>query len=45
MGFNDIKLNYGDFSYQQLCKMAANGWDINLVAKLYKHIFNQVEMI
>lgn len=45
MGFTDIKLNYGDFSYSQLCKMAANGWDINLVAKLYKHIFNQVEMI
>ena len=45
MGFTDIKLNYGDFSYSQLGKMAANGWDINLVAKLYKHIFKQVEMI
>jgi DNA (cytosine-5)-methyltransferase 1 len=45
MGFTDIKLNYGDFSYSQLGKMAANGWDINLVAKLYKHIFKQIEMI
>lgn len=45
MGFSGIKLNYGNFSYQQLCKMAANGWDINLVSKLYKQIFNQVELI
>ena len=45
MGFTDIKLNFGNFSYQQLCKMAANGWDINLVAKLYKQIFKQVELV
>jgi len=42
MGFKDEKINFGNQSYQQLCKMAANGWDINLVALLYKQIFQQV---
>jgi len=43
MGFEPEKLNFDDQSYSQLCKMAANGWDINLVGKLYKEIFRQVE--
>ena len=38
------KIDFGNQSYQQLCKMAANGWDINLVAKLYKQIFSQVKI-
>ena len=42
MGFTDEKLNYGNQSYQQLCKMAANGWDISLVAKIFKQIFSQL---
>ena len=41
MGFTDEKLNFGNQSYQQLCKMAANGWDISLTAKIFKQIFNQ----
>lgn len=42
MGFKNEKLKYGDLSYQQLCKMAANGWDINQVALIFKNIFNQI---
>jgi DNA (cytosine-5)-methyltransferase 1 len=42
MGFTDEKIDFGEQSYQQLCKMAANGWDINIVAHLYKHIFSQL---
>ena len=45
MGFTNENLNFGNQSYQQLCKMAANGWDINLVSKLYKHIFKQLDLL
>ena len=41
MGFQDGEFNFGDYSYQQICKRAGNGWDINLVSILTKHIFNQ----
>ena len=40
MGFNDGEMNFGSFSYQQLCKRAGNGWDVNLVEKLMSKIFN-----
>lgn len=39
MGFQDGEIDFCDQSYQQLCKRAANGWDINLVSKLFKIIF------
>ena len=39
MGFNDGEIIFNNQSYQQLCKRAANGWDINLVSKLFKIIF------
>mgnify|MGYP001276474736 CR=1 FL=1 len=42
MGFKDEKINFGDISYSQLCKMASNGWDINQVAKIYQQIFKQI---
>lgn len=42
MGFDDGEFKFGDFSYQQICKRAGNGWDVNLVAILIKHIINQV---
>jgi DNA (cytosine-5)-methyltransferase 1 len=42
MGFDDGQFNFGDFSYQQVCKRAGNGWDINVVSKLIKHILNQI---
>jgi DNA (cytosine-5)-methyltransferase 1 len=42
MGFKDEKIDFCNQSYQQLCKRAANGWDINLVARIFKQIFSQV---
>ena len=42
MGFKNEKLNFSSQSYQQLCKMAANGWDISLVSQIFKNIFNQI---
>jgi DNA (cytosine-5)-methyltransferase 1 len=42
MGFKDGEFNFGDFSYQQICKRAGNGWDINLVSILIKNIINQI---
>ena len=43
MGFNKEKINFSDQSYSQLCKMAANGWDINLTSIIYKNIFDQID--
>lgn len=40
MGFNDDEMNFGNFSYQQLCKRAGNGWDVHLVEMIMKRIFN-----
>lgn len=42
MGFNDGELNYANQSYSQLSKRAANGWDVNLVGILLKHIWRQL---
>lgn len=42
MGFDPRIINYGEQSYQQLCKMASNGWDINLAGKIFKKIFSQI---
>lgn len=42
MGFKEGEINLGKQSYQQLCKRAANGWDINLVSIIFKHIFKQL---
>jgi DNA (cytosine-5)-methyltransferase 1 len=44
MGFNDGEIDYANQSYQQLCKRAANGWDINLASKIFTQIFEQVEI-
>jgi DNA (cytosine-5)-methyltransferase 1 len=41
MGFKDGELDFNDQSYQQLCKRAANGWDINLASKIFEQIFYQ----
>ena len=29
MGFEDGQIDFGGQSYQQICKRAGNGWDIN----------------
>jgi len=42
MGFEDGELNYAGQSYSQLSKRAGNGWDVNLVGILLKHIFDQI---
>jgi DNA (cytosine-5)-methyltransferase 1 len=42
MGFLDGEFNFGNFSYQQICKRAGNGWDINVVSILLSNIFNQL---
>jgi DNA (cytosine-5)-methyltransferase 1 len=40
MGFKDNEIDYANQSYQQLCKRAANGWDIHLAGKIFKQIFD-----
>jgi len=42
MGFDDGEFNFGNQSYQQLCKRAGNGWDVSLVGKILEIIFNQI---
>jgi DNA (cytosine-5)-methyltransferase 1 len=44
MGFKDGEIDFGGQSYQQLCKRAANGWDINVAAKIFDEIFTQVDL-
>jgi DNA (cytosine-5)-methyltransferase 1 len=39
MGFQENEIDYSGFSYQQACKLAANGWDVNLSSKILKKIF------
>lgn len=38
MGFQEGEISFAGQSYQQLCRAAGNGWDVNLVTKLLKHI-------
>jgi DNA (cytosine-5)-methyltransferase 1 len=42
MGFKDGEIDFHNLSYQQLCKRAANGWDINLASRIFKNIFGQL---
>jgi DNA (cytosine-5)-methyltransferase 1 len=39
MGFKDKEIDFAGLSYQQLCKRAGNGWDINVAAKIFKKIY------
>ena len=41
MGFKNEKIDLSNQSYQQLCKMMANGWDVNLTSLLFKEIFSK----
>lgn len=43
MGFKDGEVNFNGQSYTQLSKRAANGWDVNLVGILFKHIWGQLK--
>jgi DNA (cytosine-5)-methyltransferase 1 len=42
MGFKDGEIDFNNQSYQQLCKRAANGWDINLASRIFNKIFEQI---
>jgi DNA (cytosine-5)-methyltransferase 1 len=42
MGFEDGEVDFDNQSYAQLSKRAGNGWDVNLVGILLKHIFSQL---
>lgn len=42
MGFENGEINYAGQSYSQMSKRAGNGWDVNLVGILLKHIFKQL---
>ncbi|MFH2020534.1 MAG: DNA cytosine methyltransferase [archaeon] len=39
MGFKDDEIDLNGFSYSQLCNCAGNGWDVNLVSKIMKRIY------
>jgi DNA (cytosine-5)-methyltransferase 1 len=44
MGFDDGEFKQGNQSYQQLCKRAGNGWDVNLVSKIFQKISSQIPL-
>lgn len=44
MGFKDGEIDFAGQSYSQLSKRAANGWDVNLVGILLKHISTQINL-
>lgn len=39
MGFKDNDIDFAELSYQQLCKRAGNGWDINVASRIFKKIY------
>jgi len=41
MGFKDGEIDWGDLSYVQSGGCAGNGWDINLVSRIMKKIFEE----
>lgn len=43
MGFEDGELDTANLSYTQLSKRAGNGWDVNVVGILLRHIWSQLE--
>jgi DNA (cytosine-5)-methyltransferase 1 len=45
MGFKDGEINFANQGYHQLCKRAANGWDINLASRIFRQIFSQVGIL
>lgn len=43
MGFEDDEIRFpNDLDYRQISARAGNGWDVNLVGRLLKHIFAQL---
>lgn len=43
MGFEDGEISFpNDLNYREISARAGNGWDVNLVGRLLKHIFSQL---
>ncbi len=43
MGFADGEISFpNDLNYREISARAGNGWDVNLVGRLLKHIFSQL---
>jgi DNA (cytosine-5)-methyltransferase 1 len=40
MGFKDGEIDFGDLSYNAICKRAGNGWDINIASIILKNIYD-----
>jgi DNA (cytosine-5)-methyltransferase 1 len=40
MGFLEDEINLNDISNNQKYKLAGNGWDVNLVSKIFKRLYN-----
>lgn len=38
MGFPDGLIQFNNQSYQQICKRAGNGWDVNVVSRIMKRV-------
>ena len=38
MGFPDGLIQFSNQSYQQICKRAGNGWDVNVVSRIMKRV-------
>ena len=45
MGFKDGEIDYDGQSYTQLCKRAANGWDIYLASRIFENIDEQIGLV
>lgn len=45
MGFKDGEIDFGGLKYSHLCIRAGNGWDINIVEQILRHIMSQGELI
>ena len=43
MGFEDGEIDLSGFSYNQLCKRAGNGWDVNVARLLMANIWRLVQ--
>lgn len=44
MGFKDNEVDFANQSYAQLGNRCGNGWDVNLVGKIFNKIFKQAKL-
>ena len=43
MGFKNNEINISNLEDKYLYKLTGNGWDINLVSKIFKKLFKEVK--